>query len=380
MMSEPSSGILGRISGKLLSSNLIRDGIDLTVRNSALDPDLFYLDVNNLRVGINLTPNFDLHFSDGRSVEGIVDNQLTIDNNDLVISNSQISSLTNNIIVSPAQDSNPKIVMEKNQTQQLEINDNYIRNYTTNGSVILDAKGTGTIRLEENTSITGDLYVTGNITLTGDLSKQGNLIVGDDIIDGEGNLPENDIIDFNVPFSQDLLPGLDDGYDLGGSRGDSSAGRWAELHTPDNLVNTTNVLSLGATVSDQLLIDGVNGQILSIQSNDDVIISPDTGVTRIENIIFRSDSIVNLASDSTPLVFSSTGIGYFRFAGTNAMVFPSGTTAEKIGYEVGATRWNTEEQFLESFDGTTWNLSIGIGQVSVQEMEELGVIYTLILG
>ena len=60
-MPEPSSGILGRISGKLLSANLERDGIDLTFRNNPLDADLLYLDVNNLRVGINQTPGFDLH-------------------------------------------------------------------------------------------------------------------------------------------------------------------------------------------------------------------------------------------------------------------------------------------------------------------------------
>lgn len=379
-MPEPSSGILGRISGKLLASNLQRDGIDLTFRNQALDTDLLYLDVNNNRVGVNLTPNFDLHFSNGKSINGIVDNQLVIGNNDLIFSASQISSLTGAITIRPNQASAPIVTMERNQTAQLEINDNYILNYTVNGSVNLDTSGTGTIRLENNTQLDGDLNVTGNITVGGNLSKQGNLILGDDIIDGEGNLPENDTVDFNAPFSQHLLPGLDNAYDLGGSRGDSSAGRWAEMFVTDNLVNTDNILTLAATVSDQMFIDGVNGQIISLQSNDDILLSPDTGVTRIESVILQQNFIVNIYSDSTPIIFDSTGNGYYRFGGNNALMIPSGTTAERVDTEIGATRWNTELGYLECFDGTTWNLSTGIGDVTVEEMEELGVLYTLILG
>jgi hypothetical protein len=379
-MPEPSSGILGRISGKLLSANLERDGIDLTVRNNPLDADLFYLDVNNLRVGINQTPGFDLHISDGISTNSIVDNQLVIANNDLILTASQISSLTSEITLSPDQSSSPSIIMERNQTSELEINDNYISNYTIDGSINLNTSGAGIIRLENDIILDGDLYVTGDITIAGNLSKQGNLIIGDDVIDGEGNVPENDTVDFNVPFAQNLLPGLDSGYDLGGSRGDSSAGRWAELYVTDNLVNTADILTLGATVSDQLFVDGVNGQILSLQSNDDVRILPDTGVTRIENIIIQQNFLVNIYSDATPIIFASTGTGYYNFSGTNGMVFPAGTISERADYEVGATRWNTDTTVLECFDGTTWNLSTGIGDVTVAEMEELGVIYSLTLG
>ena len=50
---------VGRISGPLLKSNLIRNGVDL-----AFDTDLLYLDVNNKRIGINTSnPQFDLDVS-----------------------------------------------------------------------------------------------------------------------------------------------------------------------------------------------------------------------------------------------------------------------------------------------------------------------------
>jgi hypothetical protein len=39
---------IGRISGPLLKSNLLRDGVEL-----AVETDLLYLDVVNRRIGIN---------------------------------------------------------------------------------------------------------------------------------------------------------------------------------------------------------------------------------------------------------------------------------------------------------------------------------------
>ena len=50
---------VGRISGPLLKSNLVRNGIDL-----AFETDLLYLDVNNNRVGINNSnPQYELDVS-----------------------------------------------------------------------------------------------------------------------------------------------------------------------------------------------------------------------------------------------------------------------------------------------------------------------------
>ncbi len=64
------------------------------------------------------------------------------------------------------------------------------------------------------------------------------------------------------------------------------------------------------------------------------------------------------------------------------MVIPSGTDAERSGTpEVGETRWNTDQQYLECWDGSVWVVSIGSGPVvTVNDMTELGEIFTLILG
>ena len=46
---------IGRISGPLLKRNLIRDGVELTVRNTQSDADILYIDVvTNVLSGVSL--------------------------------------------------------------------------------------------------------------------------------------------------------------------------------------------------------------------------------------------------------------------------------------------------------------------------------------
>ena len=64
---------IGRISGPLLKSNLIRNGIDL-----AFETDLLYLDVTNNRIGINTaTPQYDLDVNGTIRTTNVVLDKLT---------------------------------------------------------------------------------------------------------------------------------------------------------------------------------------------------------------------------------------------------------------------------------------------------------------
>jgi hypothetical protein len=134
-------------------------------------------------------------------------------------------------------------------------------------------------------------------------------------------------------------------------------------------------------VSEQLRLDGTINKISATQSNDDVRLLPFTGITRIESIQWQNNDITNLLN--TPLTFSSTaGIGYLRFMDTNGFVIPSGDNSQRrVSPEVGETRWNTDEGYLECYDGTVWSVSTGGGiEVDVPIMEDLGHVYTLMLG
>jgi hypothetical protein len=272
----------------------------------------------------------------------------------------------------------PVAVFDTLASSGVYFNENVIGSYT-NQNIRLDPNGTGTIELLANTDVTGDITVSGNISISGDLSKQGNLILGDDIIDGEGNLPENDTVSFAMPLSQSLIPGLDLGYDLGGSLGDSTRGRWAQLHSP-SWNDITTIIPSSATVSDQIFIGGALHEITSVQSNDDLVLNADTGIYFIENTKWQDDTVTNLLN--TPLRLRTTGIGYYTFGGTNAILIPAGNDATRpVSPELGDTRWNTDQQYLECFDGTIYVVATGGGiEVNTQIMEDLGHAYTLMLG
>ena len=134
------------------------------------------------------------------------------------------------------------------------------------------------------------------------------------------------------------------------------------------------------TVSDQMTLDGINNKLSTIQSNEDFLLSPDTGITYIERTKWQDSDITNL--NNTPLTIASTGAGYYVFADDNAILIPAGTDAERrVAPEVGETRWNTDQGYLECYDGTIWIISTGGGEeVTDTIMNDLGNVWTLILG
>ena len=82
------------------------------------------------------------------------------------------------------------------------------------------------------------------------------------------------------------------------------------------------------------------------------------------------------------ITVAGTGIGYVRLQGTTAFVIPYGDNSERPSSpEIGATRYNVEEGYIEVFDGVIWNNSAGVGDtVTAEFMEETSYLWNLILG
>ena len=129
-----------------------------------------------------------------------------------------------------------------------------------------------------------------------------------------------------------------------------------------------------------MLLNGATNTIRTIQSNDDLRLLPDTGITYLENLKFQGSDITNMLN--TPLTITSTGIGYVRFMGNNGFVVPVGNDANRpASPEIGTTRWNTDQDYLECWDGTIWNVSTGGGAtVTTALMNEFADIWALTLG
>jgi hypothetical protein len=383
---------LGRISGKLLSDNLERQGVDL-----AFDNDLLYLKVSPIVTGTVGAPEFDDRdpnlgkpgstSSPGTAI-GIntdvpiytldvnnairtnfldVDNQINIDNISFNI-NGNISSITGPIIIRTS-DVYETTYFAKILSDYLEFNDNKISSIL-NRNIRFDPNGTGRVVFEADSLMQGNLTVVGNITTDGNLSSASTITVGDTTLDTVTIVPD---------FTQDLLPGIDLTFTLGEDQNDSTPRKWAQLHSPISS-NIETLLPLTMTVSNQTFIDGINNKISGVQSNEDIKLLPDTGIVYIERTKWQDNDITNLLN--TPLTFASTGIGYTRFMGDNAVLIPAGPNDDRrANPELGETRWNTDVGYLECFDGTVWTLSTGGGdEVTQVIMEDFSHAWTLTLG
>lgn len=362
---------LGRIGGQVLTDNLLRAGVDL-----AFETNLLYIDVNNQRIGVrDSTPVYTLDVNSNFTTNDLTVVTQIAPGNLRINSPDNFTTSVGGIDVYINGDG--EIFHDRLITDNLVLDGNLISSLS-NSNIVLDPNGSGTVELRANTDIAGNLAVSGNINISGNLSGQGTLTFGDQTLD---------TITINTDFTQSIIPGDDLTYAMGADAGDSSARRWSQIHAPDwtNITNGawpgSGLRPQSATISDQLSLNGVINKISATQSNDDVVLLPDTGITRIEATQWQNNDITNLLN--TPLIFASTaGIGYLRFMDTNALVIPSGDNSQRRGSpEVGETRWNTEEGYLECYDGTVWAIGTGGGvEVSVEIMEDLSHIYNLMLG
>ena len=361
---------LGRIGGQVLTDNLLRAGVDL-----AFETDLLYIDVNNRQIGMRdstpvytLDVNNNIHTNDLTVVTQLAPGNLRINAPETITTSvGGIDVFING---------GGQLFHDRLATANLILDGNLISS-VSNSNIVFDPNGSGTVQLLADTNITGNLAVSGNISMSGNLTGLGTLTFGDQTLD---------TVTINTDFTQSIIPGDDLTYAIGADAGDSTARRWSQVHAPDWTYITTGawpgsgLKPQSAVVSDQLRLDGTINKISASQSNDDVILLPDTGVTRIESTQWQDNEITNLLN--TPLTFASTGIGYTRFMGDNAVLIPAGTDLQRrASPEVGETRWNTDQDYLECYDGTVWAVSTGGGvEVDVLIMEDLSHVYTLMLG
>ena len=361
---------LGRIGGQVLTDNLVRAGVDL-----AFETNLLYLDVTNNRIGIkDSTPIYDLDVNSNiRTNELTVTTQAALGNLRINAPNTITTSVGG---IDVFINGGGEIFHDRVTTNNLVFDGNQISSIS-NSNIVLDPNGSGTVELRANTDITGNLAVSGNITMSGNLTGLGTLIIGDQTID---------TVTINTDFTQSIIPGDDVTYAMGADAGDSSPRRWAQIHAPQWQYITSGawpgsgIVPQSVIVSDQMILDGVINKISALQSNDDILLNPDTGIIDIENTRWQTNDITNLSN--TALTVAGTGIGYYQFVGTNSMVIPAGDNSQRrASPEVGETRWNTEESYLECYDGTVWAVSTGGGiEVTTVIMEDLGHVYALMLG
>lgn len=261
---------LGRISGKLLQANLVRNGIDLSVRNEALDDDLLYLDVNNLRVGVNNdNPTVTLDVTGKAFIsESLtsVGTQATF-GNVTFNSDGSVTSTTGPINIYTTGPS-AQIEIGEARTPSFKIKDNYIESLGVNENIQLSANASGFVDILSSVRIDGDLDIDGRIAAYSDVRLDGQLIVGDSPVD---------VIVINPDFQQSIIPGANNTYTLG-----SADKRWGDTWIEGTLISSVaNIDQI--LISEQMRISG--NTIDTIRSNDDLTITykPGQGIV-LENL------------------------------------------------------------------------------------------------
>jgi len=309
---------VGRISGPLLKSNLIRNGIDLAFEN-----DLLYLDVNNLRVGVKTSsPQYELDINGTtRTTNLVVDTDATIagvnfNNNTISTTNDYLNLGTLDTIV----------YHNKLRVDSIDIEGNLISSNDSNANIEFRPNGTGTVDIFSNLNVDGSVHVTGNIT------ADGNIVIGDE---------DTDSITLNAEIASDIIPDVTNTYNLG-----SVSRQWYNAWI-------YSVHSNDANIGDMEIRDNY---IQTVVSNADLELrGSGTGAVTIDTFTFKDATI-----SSTGNFTISPATGNVQITGTGALKLPTGTTAQRPTADAGLIRYNTDLNTFEGYDNSNWIVLNGV--------------------
>ena len=107
---------------------------------------------------------------------------------------------------------------------------------------------------------------------------------------------------------------------------------------------------------------------------------------KIEDFAFKNNTITNTVSNGVTEL-THTGTGYFKIAGTTGFRVPVGTAIQRPDVTgdpasfVGFTRYTTDDDRLEIFDGVTWQSAAGTSSgITIAQAEDVAIQTVLMLG
>ena len=357
----------------MLKDNLVRQGVDLS-----FETNLLYLDVNNLRVGINQSVPTVLLDVNGTAKFGNVQ----ISTNTISSSNTNGNLTlspngTGNVLLNTASansvvyaGANKELLTSSNLTfdgttvtiatgnlttlnaGNIQTSGNTIASSNTNGNINLSPNGTGNIIVTPATA--SRIFYSGTnkeLITNANLTFDGSTIV----LTGSANLS-------NIRIS--------------GSTISSTATNSNITLTPNgtgNVIVSTataaRVFYAGSskelTTSANLTFDGTNLTVSGITVGTG-------GTTSLGNISISGNTISSTNTNGN-INIDPAGTGQVIIPGTNAVNVPNGTTVQRPTGTAGDIRVNTQAKTLEFFDGTNWNSLQGISPVVTNSFSGDGV-------
>ena len=275
---------IGRISGPLLKANLLREGVDL-----AFETDLLYLDVNNMRIGVNTdTPTHDLQVNGTTRTIYLETDNLNV--GDITISGNTVNSSTG--VLNLAGFNGAAIVYQnKLKVDFVTIDGNIISTNAPNKNLEIRPNGDGSVEIYAETTVHGNLHATGNIT------ADGNIQIGSSDQSG-GNA---DTVAFNAEVASDIIPDANETYNLG-----STDKRWNNVYTSTLYTDSVEVTDLAV---DGVQLNRRQGKIYYVATNGN-----DTYSGTHQNDPY--------ASLKKALTSATSGDTVFLYPGTYTEIFP----------------------------------------------------------
>lgn len=390
---------INRISGRMLQTDLQRDN-DLSIQG-----DLIYFDIGNARVGIGTTtPSSDLAVVGNISVENITISSSGISSSDKIVinptGNIDVSGININNLADPIANSDAatkRYVENLVSDATFAVSDGVTNTVIENSDTIVIQGAVDQIETTLNDStftigLTDDVSIAGNLTVNDRLFVDGidignNISVGGNLI-----LPGEIIANSIVANSSVILPYLNDNA-LVFTNSDSKLVTYIDVRYDGG--NTINVSNVAFTV-DNITISGD-----SVASDGNLNLFSDTGqsvivsnlkvannttptlvcfidanghVTTDNNFFFDDSTLTvngtissdvlttdnvtisnNQISSDGNLIISAESDSFVSIDNNTGIIVPVGTTAERpTNAEAGTVRWNSDVNYLEVFDGVTW--------------------------
>ena len=249
---------VGRISGPLLKSNLLRNGVDL-----AFQTDLLYLDVNNSRIGVKTaTPQYDLDVNGTtRSTDLITTGTAYV--GDVRISGNTIDSVSGDLNLSTV-GSDKVVALKTLEVDDLRFDTNVISSTVSNADIDIIPHGSGKVDIQSDLAVTGNIDITGNLVADGDITISGNVQIGDEA---------TDTISITAGITSDLKPDASATYNLG-----TPTKKWNSIHASaayiDDLQIDTNVIQNTVSNADlELFGNGTGGVVIDALNHSAVQIA-----------------------------------------------------------------------------------------------------------
>lgn len=393
-------------------STLEIDGLD-----SKLFIDASKIEIGDFRISVNtietLTQPFDIQASDGQInfAENVqVGKNLTIvgdfqTDGTITFGNQTQDTITFNTNFS--QDLNPDddglydigatgkiwrdIYLSSINTEDIRISSNIIETTITDSNLVFLGNGTGNTKVENlffTSSSIQSTVTNSNIVLSPATGK-------DLIIDGTGALrvPRTTVAlnttgELRFDTTSLIFSGFSTALVTLGEVSSADRETSVTAHPTNNTllfkvnnITTTTIDSTGIMTNG--LYSGnlqINNNILTSTSNNNISLVADN--IDLENIRFTDNTIGPITSDTNLELGTQGNSAYIQISGTGAIMFPSGDSASRPPSPVvGNTRYNTQENYTEVWDGTAWIPVTGTGELSTFEYaNERTTLWSLILG